>query len=288
MLLTGLLTWLVNYDPAKEGQVEAERVTEMNGTKIWLLTWLALTEALLILAAAPLSVEITAAFTVGLILSLVALWVTPALGRPRLQEGAWSWPYLPAVGATITLIGLPLSLGWMPKLTIYHSLLTLDHELLTGLVVLAELFALTGLVRYWLILWQGDEINSRRSMVGIVVMVPFLIPLFGPFILATLTETDLAAMPLSPSPVELAVFAILIFGAVGLGYFRTQIMASLKTPARIAGMVRLEWLLNRWRRLLDWFGRSMLRIPVILEGQHYIGWAVFIALIGALIILLGE
>jgi len=290
MLLAGLLAWLVNSHAPKQNQAEdKEPMPEINGTRSWLLTWLALTETLLIFVAAPLSVEIAAVFTVGLILSLVALWVTPPLGRPQLQEGAWSWPYLPAVGATITLIGLPLSLGWLPKLTIYQSLLALNGELFISMVILAELFAFTGLVRYWLILWQGHEINSRRSMVGIVVMVPFLIPLFGPFILTTLTEMDLAVMPVSPSPVDMVIFAILIFGAVALNYFRTQIMMSLKIPTgRIAGLVSLEWLLTRWQRLLDWLGRSMLRIPVILEGQHYIGWAVFIALIGALIILLSE
>jgi hypothetical protein len=288
MLLTGLLTWLVNSYSTRQDQAENELVTEVNGTKVWLLTWLASTETLLILLA-PLSAEIMAVFAVGLILSLVALWVTPALGPPRLHEGAWSWPYLPAVGATITLIGLPFSLGWLPKLTIYQSLLASNGELFISLVVLAELLAFTGVVRYWLILWQGNEINSRRSMVGIVVMVPFLIPLFGPFILTTLTGTDLAVRPVSPSPLDIVIFAMLIFGAVALNYFKTPIMMSLKIPiSQIAGLAPLAWLFNRWQRLLDWLGRSMLRIPVILEGQHYIGWAVFIALIGALIILLSE
>jgi hypothetical protein len=33
-------------------------------------------------------------------------------------------------------------------------------------------------------------------------------------------------------------------------------------------------------------GKLLLRVEVILEGQHYIGWAIFAAIIGALVVLL--
>jgi hypothetical protein len=287
IVLSGLFTWLTDSHEAGEQPEITQPAEQINGARAWLLTWLVLTEALMILTVAPPAAEITATYAVGLILSLVALWVTPALGRPRLEEGAWSWPYLPAVAATLTLIGLPLSLGWLAKVAIYQSLLMLRNEFFASLVILAELLALSGLVRYWLILGRGSEINGRSSVVGIVVMVPFLIPVFGPFMLSTLTETDLGVTRLAASSNVIIILTLLVVGAICLGYFRSQIMQGLKIPAdNVAELVNLNWLLADWQRLLSWLGRFILRVRVILEGQHYIGWAIFVALIGALIILL--
>jgi hypothetical protein len=118
-------------------------------------------------------------------------------------------------------------------------------------------------------------------------MVPFLIPVFGPFMLSTLTETDLGVTRLAASSNVIIILTLLVVGAICLGYFRSQIMQGLKIPAdNVAELVNLNWLLADWQRLLSWLGRFILRVRVILEGQHYIGWAIFVALIGALIILL--
>ena len=92
MLLNGLLAWL--SDEHSEPLVRLLLV----GTALMLLV-------------VPLDQGATTAYSVGLILSVVVLWITPRLGQPRLSEGAWSWPYLPAVAATLTLIGLPFTLG---------------------------------------------------------------------------------------------------------------------------------------------------------------------------------
>jgi hypothetical protein len=270
LLLNGLLGWL-----SEERSNQLVRVM--------------LVETALVLLVAPLDQPVITAYTVGLILSIVVLWITPRLGPPRFSEGAWSWPYLPAVAATFTLIGLPFSLGWLARTTIYEVLFLTGNLPLLLLVVIAESLVLSGLVRYWLTLWQGDEKSERRSLVGIVAMVPFLIPGLGPLILSTLTRTELPPANFEQTPRVLAVLIVTIVGGVGLGYFRSQIIARLKISSTgLADFAGLSWLLPWWAALLDGVGKFVLRIRVILEGQHYIGWALFTALVGVLIILLGN
>jgi hypothetical protein len=281
--LTGLVLWLTLI------------LMLLNGLLAWLsdersdiLARLMLVETALILLAAPLDPGVIAAYTVGLILSVVVLWITPRLGRPRFGEGAWSWPYLPAVAATLTLMGLPFTLGWLARTTLYQTLLQGENMFFPLLVVLAEGLTLSGLVRYWLMLWQGDDQNERRSMVGIVVMVPFLIPGLATLILSTLTRTNLPPANFDQAPPVFFVLLVTIVGAVGLGYFRPQLITRLRisSPA-LAEFAGLGWLLPWWAALLNWLGKFILRIRVILEGQHYLGWALFTALVGVLIILLG-
>jgi hypothetical protein len=120
-------------------------------------------------------------------------------------------------------------------------------------------------------------------------MVPFLIPGLGPLILSTLTRTELPPANFEQTPRVLAVLIVTIVGGVGLGYFRSQIIARLKISSTgLADFAGLSWLLPWWAALLDGVGKFVLRIRVILEGQHYIGWALFTALVGVLIILLGN
>jgi hypothetical protein len=281
--LTGLVPWLTLI------------LLLLNGVLAWLsdersdiLARLMLVETALILLIAPLDQGATMAYAVGLILSSVVLWITPRLGQPRFGEGAWSWPYLPAVAATLTLIGLPFSLGWLARTALYQTLLQAENIFLPLLVVLAEGLTLSGLVRYWLMLWQGDDQNERRSMVGIVIMVPFLIPGLAPLILSTLTRTNLPPANFDQAPQVFIALLVAIVGAVGLGYFRPQLITRLRISSPVvAEFAGLGWLLPWWAALLNWLGKFILRIRVILEGQHYLGWALFTALVGVLIILLG-
>lgn len=270
MLLNGLLAWLSDERPE-------------------LLARLLLVGTAFLVLVAPLDQGATIAYSVGLMLSVVVLWITPHLGRPRLNEGAWSWPYLPAVAATLTLVGLPFSLGWLARTTLYHALLLRDNIPLLFLVILSESLVLSGLVRYWLLLWQGDEQSERRSMVAIVVMVPFLIPGLAPLILATLTRTNLPPANFQQEAAIIGALAVTILGGLGLGYFRPTLLSRLKVnPSLLADFAGLGWLLPWWAAWLNWLGRFILRIRVVLEGRHYMGWALFTALVGILIILLGS
>jgi hypothetical protein len=74
--------------------------------------------------------------------------------------------------------------------------------------------------------------------------------------------------------------------AIALGYFRNRLLNGLPlSPQILARWASLAWIFAQGERLLDSLGRFMLRVRVILDGQHYLGWAIFVALVGALVII---
>jgi hypothetical protein len=287
MLLNGLLVWLTG------SRAETPPTFARPHS---LLARLMLTQALpILLLVGPLIKNVATAYALGLTLSVVALWVTPRLGKPRLTEVAWSWPYLPALTATFTIIGLPFCLNW-PAWTVIYSALLSENVVMMVLVILAETFALSGLVRYWLLLWRdnGDgSLNARPRMrlissaAGIVAMVPFLIPGLAPLVFSAIARAELPSVELAHSISTLVPIVAIVVGAVGLGYFRPQIIAWLKTsPSAWAEFLRLRWLLFWGDKSLSRASKFALRVNVILEGQHYMGWVLFTALVGTLIIIL--
>ncbi len=277
MLFSGLLTWLTNRSP------------------VWLI-YLIVTEILFLLlvtmpfAGEPggLSTASLLAITLVLPLSLIALWVTPSLGRPNFQERAWLWLYLPAAAATINLVGVPFTLGWVMRTELYKALLKFDNFLFIIIALLAEALALSGLVRYWLVLWQGENGHPhRRLAIGIVVTVPFLLPGLGMFVLTRLTQLTFPTVDFAQSVGAIAALIIVVGGAIALAYYRDALMMTIPLPsARVARLARLGWLWPLSRRWLSRLGKVILRIDVVLQGQHYVGWAIFITLIGVLIIFL--
>jgi hypothetical protein len=300
MMVGGILAWTTSSRPAMVGRKN-------------MLNWLLLVEAQLILVVSPAAAPIIITFAVGVILSFVALWVTPALGRPRLDENAWSWPYLPALFATVTVLGLPFTLGWPLRQTVIQLVARPAGGIIFGLLFAAEMLAFSSLPDYWRILWQGHEQNGRRLLVGVVAMVPFLTPVLGLFILSELTKIDVL--------VSVADFGPLVYvvalggGAILMSHFRlaitTRVLSVMRRKAlpdlvpaveslsEPAGddpsilieqhgnvLATLELILSRITTWLDDSARFVLRIQVVLEGQHYMGWAIFVALLGALILLL--
>jgi uncharacterized protein (UPF0333 family) len=248
---------------------------------------LGITAALLIVVAGFwLPEELAMAYSLGLLLSLVALWITPRLGKPDLKERAWLWPYFPALGATLTLLGVPFSLTWPVYPVVYQSLLALDQFFMVVLVIFAQGAALSALVRYWLMLWQGVNHTGRQAAAGVVIMVPFLVPGLAPLVLFGLTRT---AAPTAALEQPLTVFAgivALIVIVFSLAFFRPQLMSRLEaSPVTLTRGIGLSGV--RLQESASWISKVVLRTEVFLQGQHYVAWALFTALLGGLIILLG-
>ncbi|MBN1995177.1 MAG: hypothetical protein JW953_20980 [Anaerolineae bacterium] len=280
MLLNGLLAWLI--EPSQ-------------GQRSLLLVRLILVQTLLpLLLAASLSKEVIGAYAVGLILSLAALWVTPSLGRPPFGRELWQWwPYTPALAATFTLVGMPLFLNWPAWIAIF----SLENLLLIGGVMVAQTLALSGLARYWLGLLGQNNANLSSvsltpgqlmaSVAGVVAAVPFLIPGLGPLVLAALMHIEWPAANFTPA--TLATIVVSVIAAAALGYFRKNITDRLKIPVPpLAEFIQLRWLLRWAEKSLSGIGKLILRTNVILEGQHYLGWALFTALVGVIIVILRE
>jgi hypothetical protein len=220
-------------------------------------------------------------------LSLVALWVTPHLGRPNLAEPAWLWLYLPAATATLTLIGLPFFLSWPVRIAVYEALVSLDNILVVLLALLAEMLAFTVIIGFWKNLWQDENGNRRRLIVDVVVMVPFLLPGLGLFIVERITQLTLPRADSEKIIFTLIMLFVVMVGALALHSYREKLLLKLNlSTSSLIEFAQLQWF---WSQSADWLGRAgklILRMNVVLEGQHYVGWAIFATIIGALIILL--
>ncbi len=270
MVLAGLLAWLADERPT-------------------LLISLIIVETLFLLLAESLAEGAAVAYVLGLMLSLVALWLTPQRGKPHMSERGWLWPYLPAAGATLTLIGVPFSLNWPLRSQIYQSVIDSQNIAFVILIVLAEGLALSSLVSYWLRLWEQKAESGVQAVAAVLIMVPFLIPGLAPFILSTLTKTALPAADLDRPPAILMTLVIVVILAVSFGYYKRQIMNRLGLAPDSLGEFA-ELLVAAWSggaALLDRGSKVILRVEVLLQGQHYMGWALFTAVVGVVIILLG-
>jgi hypothetical protein len=75
--------------------------------------------------------------------------------------------------------------------------------------------------------------------------------------------------------------------ALFLGYGRLRLMHALPfSPRTLVHNARLTWLMQSAGRALEAVGRLALRVRAVLEGEHYLAWALVIALGLALILLL--
>jgi hypothetical protein len=203
------------------------------------------------------------------------------------------WPYLPAAAATLTLVGLPLWLNW-PMWTIFATVYPASFTSNIPrilLIVMAIILAMSGLTRYWLKLRAGEnqpdpQPHLPTTMAAFVAAVPFLVPGLAPLLLANVTQ---AAAGSNTDRISLALIIIAgtTLGAIGLGYFRPQLITRANIPPAVLSRIfDLQWLLLWTEKTLKQMGKVVLRVNVILEGQHYIGWALCTALVGTLIVIL--
>ena len=276
-LVGGLQSWLAVPRPLPP---------EASSSRNSLLAWLFLTAFLGVLLTAPLTIDTAAALAVSLVLSLMALWATPALGKPAFGEGAWSWPYLPALMATLTLIGVPFSLGWLTRTAMFTEISRVDGLAMLGVAVIATGLALSGLVDYWRLLSAGHETNFNRAIVGLVAMIPFLTPGLAPFVLLALTGANAFTPDLTqPMSVWASLLgSLMVAGA--MAWFKAGLLDKLPlSPQILSRGLGFNWLLPYADTGFNRLGKVVLRLQIILEGQHYLGWAMLTALLGLLIIL---
>jgi hypothetical protein len=99
--------------------------------------------------------------------------------------------------------------------------------------------------------------------------------------------TELPAVGVGQAAAALVVLVIVASAAIALGYFREGLLARIEvSPAILSDLIRLRWLFPNVSMWLDRAGKIILRANIIIEGQHYVGWAIFVAIVGTLIILL--
>jgi hypothetical protein len=136
---------------------------------------------------------------------------------------------------------------------------------------------------------QGHHRHSRRLHIAVLAVLLLLMPGLAPISLFYLTglEVSISRMPWSVAAVVVLVVVPVV--ATVIGYQRQTRLARLELPGSwLDRYAYLAWLPGMEQQWFDRVSRGILRWRVITEGQHYLGWTIFTALMGALIILLSS
>lgn len=230
---------------------------------------------------------------------VVVLGLTPArLGRPDWAHPLRLWPYLPPLLATLSLVGAPFTLGWEGRGALYQATWGAGLPGTLAAIVVAEGAALAALYRYWRLLLFGPPTQSElgapakgtkegetregliwRSAGAAVASLPFLIPVLGPRLLLMVGSSASLDTALPSSPALSAPLGLVgsLLWAMFLGYGRRRLLGALPFSVRgLMAVLRLGWLVRSLARALDTLSRILLRLRAVIEGQHYLAWAILL------------
>jgi hypothetical protein len=132
-----------------------------------------------------------------------------------------------------------------------------------------------------------DGSRIWRLLGATLSSIPFLIPVLGPRLLSSVAHSALPAAVLSPFPLSASLGLVgSLLWAIFLGYGRRRLLASLPASRyALMNVLRVGWLLRGLGYALDMLGRILLRTRAVIEGEHYLGWAILLALGATLVIL---
>jgi len=321
-LVSGVVaSWLVLLAGATTALHGALAWLEPNAERALAYTAYGLAGGVLTMASAVSDELGVVAASISTLAALVVLALTPTrLDRPGGSHPRRIWGYLPPTLATASLVGIPFTLGWEGRGALYQSTWQAGALGVLALVVVAEGAALSVLYRYWQRLFTGapDESENRlpgnstafaddegpaksspaeggpgqkgtniwHLMGATLACIPFLMPVLGPYLVLGLGPIPTAVLGPDVFSVLLGLVSSLLW-ALFLGYGRRRLLAS--TPLSLPGLINalhLGWLLRSLGYVLGSLGRVLLRVRAVIEGEHYLGWAILLALIMGLVILL--
>jgi hypothetical protein len=321
-LVSGVVaSWLVLLAGATTALHGALAWLEPNAERALAYTAYGLAGGVLTMASAVGDELGVVAASISTLAALVVLALTPTrLDRPSGSHPRRIWGYLPPTLATASLVGIPFTLGWEGRGALYQSTWQAGALGVLALVVVAEGAALSVLYRYWQRLFTGapDESENRlpgnstafaddegpaksspaeggpgqkgtniwHLMGATLACIPFLMPVLGPYLVLGLGPIPTAVLGPDVFSVLLGLVSSLLW-ALFLGYGRRRLLAS--TPLSLPGLINalhLGWLLRSLGYVLGSLGRVLLRVRAVIEGEHYLGWAILLALIMGLVILL--
>ena len=226
--------------------------------------------------------------SLNLILCLSLLFLSQdkvGLGRP--------WARASSALAVASLVGVPLTSGFVARWHIYHSLLKGSHWALLALTLSAETLFFAALLRMWsaisTITYPSESVRDRLPLAGAALLaVPILVlglhpPVLRPFAARVSLPTLLGLL----RSTALAQWATLFLPLVG-GYLLQRNQQRIFDPfeplwLKLSAVLRLEWLCSLISQTIDAVAGALRIAGGVSEGRGYLGW---IAVLGLLAFLL--
>lgn len=138
---------------------------------------------------------------------------------------------------------------------------------------------------------QGSQMEPGRGeawqVVGATLAgIPWLVPVIGPGLLAGTMPPGVLLPGVHTLSASLGLVGSLCWGLF-LGYGRPRLLGAIPVARpRLMGVLRLGWLLRGLGRAVDTIARVVLRVRAVIEGEHYLAWAILFALGLGLVVLL--
>jgi NADH:ubiquinone oxidoreductase subunit 2 (subunit N) len=263
------------------------------------IAWIALNQVALAVLAAMAGRQAQAsllwsAISLALGLSLLSFW-TPELKRAG-RYGLWL--KAPTGLAIASLMGLPFTMGFVGRATLYRSLLALDRPYLWGLSMVADAVLFAALFRMGSALLSdllGETASSEWTTWGphlagvIVLAVPLVLLGIHPPLASSFTaDVDLPAVAELIGQADITLWAVLLLPLVG-GYLlhrgQKAVLEGYATFWKsLAALLRLDWLYY-WLWKVGWGSGAVLRgLAQVTEGEGYLGWALLLAFIAFLLL----
>ena len=232
----------------------------------------------------------------GAVLVSALLAVTLAGSRSASLKGAHTsrvWRqlvnFLPLLLATLSLIGLPYTLGVGVWGRTFAQAWNEGSLVALVLLVLSQGAGLSVLSRYWRSVWQprdGSPISVVRLAAATLAAIPFLVPVLAPNVWAGSWSGAGALNDATPGPSGWIGLGAALLWAVFLGVGQPVIMRRLSMRRSVVcRWLRLEPVITGGLLLLRFFGTVLLRLRVVFEGEHYLGWAVLLLFLGLVLAL---
>ncbi len=243
------------------------------------------TQPALALLLAPLSAQATITLALGYTLALGTLWLTPRVGRPDFSERHWLWVYAAPILATLSLVGFPYTFGWAAHQEIYARLFNYQQALL-GVLMVSEGIAFSVLYPYWKNLLSGKDRKDAALWTALILTIPFLLPGVAGLTFSVITGLQFGGNVSSTGLVGMSLGLVWLL-AFSFGFGRERLLTWLKvSPHALEGPLNLTWLWPLLQRGLGALGFIVLQFKAIFEGGHYLGYALLVALIGLLVVIL--